>query len=75
MKSEGVRDVFLWLKEECKQAKKELEYCKEQRKGCHYNMMDWYENDIKIAEAKLDELVRVKISTEKYMKKLKHQGK
>lgn len=74
MKSEGVKDIFEWLKEECKKAKQELEHCKEQRKGCHYYMFDWYEQDIKIAQAKLDELVRVKISTEKYMKKLRHQG-
>lgn len=74
MKSEGVKDVVKWLEEECKKAKKNVEYCKSERKGCHYTMFDYYEENIKIAEARLDELVRVKKSTEKYMKKLRYQG-
>jgi len=74
MKSEGVKDIVKWLEQECKSAKQELERAQIERKGCHYYMWEWYEQDIKVAQAKLDELVRVKISTEKYMKKLRHQG-
>lgn len=74
MKSEGVKDIFKWLEAECKKAKINLDNAKEERKKSDSYMHDWLDTDIKIAEAELAVLVRVKKSTEKYMKKLSHEG-
>lgn len=74
MKSEGVKDVVKWLEEECKNAKEDVQIAKKAREGADYWGHDYYDNMISIEEAKLSTLVKVKISTEKYMKKLRHEG-
>lgn len=65
MKSEGVMDVVVWLKKEVRKAKKELDSVKK----------EFSDYDISVIEARanLNALVRVKIKTERYAKKLKYQ--
>ena len=75
MKSEGVKDVVNWLKKEIKEAKKAYDRAIENRRnfGMYEDCGEYYRENESVAKAVLDELVRVKISTEKYYKKLKHE--
>lgn len=61
MKSEGVKDIVEWMNKEIKA---------KQEKMKDYSAWD----DYGAAGAELAQMVKWKISTEKYMKKLKHQG-
>lgn len=76
MKSEGVKDIVKWLEEQCKEAKKDMLQAKEDKRqfGIFEDCGEFYETEYLLAEKKLETLVQVKISTEKYMKKLRHQG-
>lgn len=65
MKSEGVMDVVLWLKKEVRKAKKELDSVKKEFSDYDISVIE--------AQANLNALVRVKIKTERYAKKLKYQ--
>jgi len=69
MKSEGVMDVVVWLKKEVRKAKKELDSVKKEFSDYDISVIE--------AQANLNALVRVKIKTERYAKKLKYeeQGK
>lgn len=82
MKSDGVKDVFKWLEDKCKEQKKIVDKYEEERRAnigwklfedtqCLYDDSDL---KLKLAKEKLKTLVEVKISVEKYMKKLKHNG-
>lgn len=64
-KSEGVRDCVKWLIKRIKEKQKYL------------NDNDWYymPEARKELECAISELISVKISLEKYMKKLIHQSK
>lgn len=75
MKSEGVKDVVKWLEGEIKKAKVNYEQAIKDRKnfGMYEDCGEYYHQNEAVAKAVLDELVRVKISTEKYAKKLKHE--
>lgn len=75
MKSEGVKDVVKWLEGEIKKAKGNYESSKKDRLnfGMYEDCGEYYCQNEAVAKAVLDELVRVKISTEKYSKKLKHE--
>ena len=75
MKSEGVKDVVKWLENEIKKAKVNHEQAIKDRKnfGMYEDCGEYYHQNEAVATAVLDELVRVKISTEKYAKKLKHE--
>lgn len=81
MKSEGVKDIVHWLNQELKHAKlavveaeKELaDYKKERPLFVEYS--DYDERQVELAKERLSELTRIKISAEKYMKKLHHEGK
>lgn len=75
MKSEGVKDVVKWLNGEIKKAKENHEQAIKDRKnfGMYEDCGEYYYQNEAVAKAVLDELVRVKISTEKYSKKLKHE--
>lgn len=66
MKSEGVMDVVVWLKKEVRKAKKELDSVKKEFSDYDISVIE--------AQANLNALVRVKIKTERYAKKLKYQG-
>lgn len=80
MKSEGVKDVFTWLKGKCKEQKKKvdsLEQGLEEMKHTYIfpDEMCLIEDAEKVLEyekGKLDAYVGIKVSVEKYMKKLKH---
>lgn len=61
MKSDGVKDIVEWMKEEIKT---------KQEKMKDYSAWD----DYGVEAAELAQMVKWKISTEKYLKKLKHQG-
>ncbi|WNA15750.1 hypothetical protein XaC1_107 [Xanthomonas phage XaC1] len=74
MKSEGVKDIVVWLENECKKAKAKVLQAKAERKDSHWLSHEYLDKQIEIAEAELDTLVRVKISTEKYMRKLRHEA-
>lgn len=82
MKSDGVEDVFKWLEKECKKAKENVKKAEKNyentRKTYHFEdeqcFIDSAKTEVEIAEAKLNTLVKVKISVEKYMKKLRHEG-
>ena len=65
-KSEGVKDVLEWLEVRCKALKADFE----DSKGDIYN--DGFFADR--SEARFHEALSIKVSVEKYMKKLKHQG-
>lgn len=65
MKSEGVMDVVVWLKKEVRKAKKELDSVKKEFSDYDISVIE--------AQANLNALVRVKIQTERYAKKLKYQ--
>lgn len=75
MKSEGVKDVVKWLEEKCKQAKLEVERAKKAKNSFFIDNEygNYLDTEYFIAEAKLNQLVSIKISTEKYMKKLQHE--
>jgi len=61
-KSEGVRDCVKWLEKKIKEDRK---YYKE-----FYGSSD----DFYYLKTRVDSLIEVKISLEKYMKKLKHKA-
>ena len=82
MKSDGVEDVFKWMEKKCKEAKENVKKAEKNyentRKTCYFEdeqcLIDSEKTEVEIAEAKLNTLVEVKISVEKYMKKLRHDG-
>jgi radical SAM superfamily enzyme len=68
-KSDGVHDMLVWIKQRCKQLKKQIDEEKKQMSSF------WDTNDyLNYLQAQLHEAVRIKVATEKYMKKLRHQG-
>lgn len=82
-KSDGVKDVFKWLKKKCKEQKQEVikaqnefEEAKKQWSGFDDTqcIIDGAEINLARAEERLRAYVDIKIGVEKYMKKLKHQG-
>jgi hypothetical protein len=74
-KSEGVKDIVKWLEEQCNLAKTAVESAErsERAMGMYEDCGDFYREALVEARAKLATLVQVKISTEKYMKKLRHE--
>ena len=75
-KSDGVKDVFKWLEKECKAQKKRLDAVREEReKGAYYWFDDMGDSIVRGEEIRLETLVSVKISVEKYMRKLRHKEK
>lgn len=72
--SDVVRSVFKWLDKKCKNQKKQLDHIIQQQKNGYFMYFDDNgRSDIKEEEIRLEALVDVKISIEKYMRKLKHQ--
>lgn len=66
--SDVMKTQVKWLKDRCKLIKKEMEQHKLDRSFWYE---DYYEGKL---ESKLDECVAIMIATEKYMKKLRHEG-
>lgn len=74
MKQDGVRDVCKWLDTKCKEQKKKLNDLKQQKsRGELYYFEGGGEYMIREEQVRLDTLVEIKKSTEKYYKKLKHE--
>lgn len=69
MKSDGVKDVLKLIEKRCKELNKQID---DEKRG--YD--SWYSDDayLRVLKVRLDECVALKISTEKYMKKLRYQG-
>ncbi len=80
MKSEGVKDMLLWLEKKLKVAKEDVikakaelrEYKASRQLFAEYS--DYDERQVELAQERLSVLTYVKISTEKYMKKLQYDG-
>lgn len=65
--SDVLKQQVKWLKERCKTIKKEID-------KNNINKSMWYEDYYgDRLKAQLDECVAIKISTEKFMKKLRHE--
>lgn len=65
--SDVLKDQVKWLKDRCKAIKKEIDRHSKEYKG-------WYEDTYgDRLKAQLDECVAIKVSTEKYMKKIRHE--
>lgn len=65
--SDVLKGQVKWLKDRCKAIKKEIDENNKIRSM-------WYEDHYGvILQERLNECVRIKVSTEKYMKKLKHE--
>lgn len=81
MKSDGVQNIFKWLKAKCKKEKAKVQAAEkeyEKAKRTYYFedeqcLIDSAERNVEIAKARLNAFVEAKIGTEKYMKKLRHQ--
>lgn len=76
MKAEGVKDCIKWLEKKLKMEKEEL---KEDKKNyADFGMFDdcgpSYENDVVVQEARMEAMVEVKVSLEKYIRKLRHMA-
>lgn len=74
--SEVVKNVFKWLDNKCKIQRDNLEKVKQQKKNGHFMYFDDNgKSYLEEEEVRLETLVGVKISIEKYMRKLRHQEK
>lgn len=73
MKSEGVKDVVRWMEAELRKAKAELDEANKHHSSIA-TVGDYFDEQRREAEIRLRTMVSWKISTEKYMKKLQHQG-
>ena len=74
-KSEGVKEVVKWLEEQCNLAKSGVESAERANRslGMFEDCGDFYREQLLEARTKLATLVSVKISTEKFMKKLRYE--
>lgn len=77
MKSDGVEDIFKWLKDKCKEEKAKVEAAEKKyeeiKRTCYFEDEQCLK-DVEIAKARLNAFVETKIGVEKYMKKLRHIG-
>lgn len=83
MKSDGVKDIFDWMKQKCKDQKKIVDKAEEYYQAQKQRWL-WYDDtkcivddaevDLALAKERLQAYVDIKIGVEKYMKKLRHQG-
>ena len=82
LKSEGVKDVFKWLDKKCKEQKNIVEKAEQNfqdtKRSCYFEdeqcLIDSAEIELERAKERLNAYVDVKISVERYMRKLRHQG-
>jgi inosine/xanthosine triphosphate pyrophosphatase family protein len=82
MKSDGVKDVFKWLEQKCKEQKRLVDKAEEYKKANQHwaffddsrCIVDDAKLDLALAKERLQAYVDIKIGVEKYMKKLRHQG-
>lgn len=65
MKSDGVQDIFTWLKEKCKEEKAKVQIAEKEyektKKTCHFEdeqcLIDSAERNVEIAKARLNAFV------------------
>ena len=74
-KSDGVQDIVRWLEQRCKELKAEVEAAEKNVRafGMYEDCGPGYYEQLAEAKAELRQAVSIKISTEKYMKKLRHE--
>lgn len=73
MKSEGVKDVVKWMEDQIKAQKQRVDEANKHH-SCIQEVGDFYDRCREHEKTVLDTMVSWKISTEKYMKKLRHEG-
>lgn len=73
LKSDGVQDVVRWMEADLKKQKARLDEASQQRSSI-YSVGEFYDSERRAEEIRLQTMVEWKISTEKYLKKLRHQG-
>lgn len=81
-KSDGVKDVFKWLEQKCKDQKRRVDLAtkeyEETKRGFYFDdescIVSAAYVEMERQKAKLETLVVTKISVEKYMKRLKHES-
>ncbi|MGL4583645.1 MAG: hypothetical protein ACRCVU_11775 [Flavobacterium sp.] len=76
MKSEGVRDIVKWMQEKIKEQKLNVQQAVKDvsHLGHFEDCGDYYHSKLNKEQAILVMMVSWKASTEKYMKKLQHNG-
>jgi len=72
MRSEGVKDVVKWMEQQIK-AQRAVVAEARKRRGCITEISEFYDNIREREEACLQQMVAWKVSTEKYMRKLRHE--
>ena len=77
MKSEGVKDCVKWIKKKIKEEKEQLKIAVKDEKsfGMYDDCGPAYRREVERTELRIQSLVEVKISLEKYMKLLRHSAK
>lgn len=73
MKSEGVKDVVTWMEAELRKQQANVDAA-EKRYSPVPGIGEFYDRIREQERARLETMISWKISTEKYMKKLRHQG-
>lgn len=73
MKSEGVKDIVTWMEARIKEQKALLKELQSKHTSI-YEVGEFYDSQRREAEVRLEQMVAWKVSTEKYMKKLRHEG-
>lgn len=72
-----LKDHIKWLEQRCKALKAEL--VKAEAGAAQFGIFEdcgqFYEDQVTEYKARLDEAVNIKVSTEKYFKKLKHEAR
>lgn len=74
MKAEGVKDIIKWIEKEIKKEKELLKHEVKMKRnfGCFEDCGEGYRTSVFERKAKISTLISVKISNEKYMRKLRH---
>ena len=72
-KSEGVKDIVKWMEGELKKKQAEIDEMS-QWPSYTFEEGESMERRITKAQTQLEQMLSWKVSTEKYMKKLRHQG-
>lgn len=75
-KAEGVKDCVKWLEKEIKETLKTVQnnQAQYQHFGGFDDCGDFYKNEYTSSKTRLETMIHVKISLEKYAKKLRHQA-
>jgi hypothetical protein len=74
-KSEGVRDCVKWLEQELKKQEKNVEGAEKNELdfGMYDDCGESYRHELIRQKQQMETMVNIKVSLEKYMKKLKHE--